>query len=158
VKAKRSDAAAIEALVLTIPGNPVAQGRPRFSVRGGFARVYDPAKSRSWKGAAWVVIRAAMRAQGFARIDTGPVSLDLLAVFARPKSKCSTRSPRPRERRPQAPDWDNVGKIFCDAANTLIWSDDAQVTDARVSKRIAAQGEAPFLSVTVRAIPASESV
>ena len=33
----------------TISGEPVAQGRPRFSNRGGFVSAYDPAKSRNGK-------------------------------------------------------------------------------------------------------------
>ncbi|WP_341532715.1 RusA family crossover junction endodeoxyribonuclease [Latilactobacillus sakei] len=34
---------------LTITGEPVAAGRPRFSSRGGFAKAYDPKKSRDYK-------------------------------------------------------------------------------------------------------------
>ena len=30
-------------------GDPVAQGRPRFSRQGGFVKAYDPAKSRDYK-------------------------------------------------------------------------------------------------------------
>ena len=30
-------------------GEPVAQGRPRFSRQGGFVKAYDPAKSRDYK-------------------------------------------------------------------------------------------------------------
>ena len=30
-------------------GEPVSQGRPRFSGRGGFVRSYDPPKSREYK-------------------------------------------------------------------------------------------------------------
>lgn len=33
----------------TIYGEPVAQGRPRFSTAGGYPRAYDPAKSRDYK-------------------------------------------------------------------------------------------------------------
>ena len=32
-----------------ILGDPVAQGRPRFSRQGGFVKAYDPAKSRDYK-------------------------------------------------------------------------------------------------------------
>lgn len=34
---------------LTIPGEPVAQGRPRFSRRGKYVSTYDPPKSRGYK-------------------------------------------------------------------------------------------------------------
>ena len=33
----------------TIQGEPVPQGRPRFSSRGGFTRTYDPPKSKDYK-------------------------------------------------------------------------------------------------------------
>ena len=36
-------------VTFTIPGDPVPQGRPRFSTHGGFARAYDPKKSRDGK-------------------------------------------------------------------------------------------------------------
>lgn len=36
-------------LLITIPGEPCAQGRPRFSTAGGFVKAYDPAKSRNYK-------------------------------------------------------------------------------------------------------------
>ena len=34
---------------LVIYGEPIAQGRPRFTTVNGFARAYDPAKSRNFK-------------------------------------------------------------------------------------------------------------
>ena len=34
---------------IEVPGEPVPQGRPRFSGRGGFVRSYDPPKSREYK-------------------------------------------------------------------------------------------------------------
>ena len=32
------------------------------------------------------------------------------------------------------PDWDNIGKIICDALNGIVWKDDAQIVDGRVVK------------------------
>ena len=34
---------------LVIYGEPVAQGRPRFSRRGNFVTTYDPPKSKAYK-------------------------------------------------------------------------------------------------------------
>lgn len=34
---------------ITIPGTPVAQGRPRFVSRGKFVTTYDPPKSKNYK-------------------------------------------------------------------------------------------------------------
>lgn len=33
------------------------------------------------------------------------------------------------------PDWDNIGKIVCDALNGIAYKDDAAITDATVCKR-----------------------
>jgi len=32
------------------------------------------------------------------------------------------------------PDWDNVGKVICDALNNIAYKDDSQIVDARVRK------------------------
>lgn len=34
---------------IEIPGEPVAQGRPRFARRGKYVSTYDPPKSRAYK-------------------------------------------------------------------------------------------------------------
>ena len=33
----------------TIPGSPVGKGRPRVSVRGGYAHAYTPEKTRTYE-------------------------------------------------------------------------------------------------------------
>src|SRR5258708_8233313 len=45
---------ALRQLVVRIPGEPVAQGRPRAFTRPGMkgVRMYDPPKSRNWKATA----------------------------------------------------------------------------------------------------------
>ena len=45
-------------LEFTIPGEPISQGRPRFSTHGGFARAYDPKKSRNILAASRTGLRA----------------------------------------------------------------------------------------------------
>jgi hypothetical protein len=35
--------------MIVVDGEPVAQGRPRFSTRGGVFRAYDPPDSRDYK-------------------------------------------------------------------------------------------------------------
>jgi Holliday junction resolvase RusA-like endonuclease len=44
------------------------------------------------------------------------------------------------------PDWDNVGKIVCDALNGVAWHDDAQIVDAHVEKRY---GIEPMVCVVI---------
>ena len=47
------------------------------------------------------------------------------------------------------PDWDNVGKIICDALNGVAWNDDAQVTQATVRK---VYGLTPMVRVEIREV------
>lgn len=50
-------------LTFTIPGEPTAQGRPRFSTHGGFVKAYDPEKSRNYK--AYVKLLACEAMSGY---------------------------------------------------------------------------------------------
>jgi len=52
------------------------------------------------------------------------------------------------------PDWDNFGKIL-DALNLVVWTDDAQIVDGRVTKWYSAR---PRLVVTVQQINQEEGV
>ncbi len=146
-------------LSIRIPGEPVAQGRGRAFFRPGMkhARIFDPAKSRSWKGAAQVHYQEAMARAGATPplFPEGPVALDVVAVFTCPKSTPKRLS---GSRRPKAgrPDPDNIAKAAMDAANGILWGDDAQVAQLRVWKLIGAAGEAPFVEVTVR--PLAETI
>ena len=44
------------------------------------------------------------------------------------------------------------GAAPLDAANSVIWSDDAQISDVIVRKRVGAQGEAPYVRLTTRSL------
>lgn len=144
------------ALTITIPGAPTPQGRGRIIVRrnSGKRGIKDPERSRSWKGVAQVHYMNALRQAGLERpvFGTGvAVELHVLAVFACPKSDHRKHEPRPR--RPHAKDQgdaSNVLKAVEDAGNGILWFDDCQVARVTVEKVIAAQGEAPSVTVTVR--------
>lgn len=140
-------------LRIVIPGPPCAQGRGRayYNRHLGRAMVVDPVKSRSWKGAAQVHYQEALARAGASAplIPEGPVALDVVAVFTCPKSapKRLSGSRRPKASRP---DPDNLAKACLDAANGLLFTDDAQVAQLRVWKLIGYAGEAPYVEVTVR--------
>lgn len=51
-------------LLITIPGEPCAQGRPRFSTAGGFVKAYDPAKSRNYKAYVKLIAQEEIKTQG----------------------------------------------------------------------------------------------
>lgn len=139
-------------LQATIPGEPVAQGRGRAFYRPGLGvRVFDPAKSRAWKGVAQVHYQEALRDAGLdaPAFPAGPIEVQVLAVFGCPKSH-HRKTPVPRRPKDTRPDAENVLKAVQDAGNGLLWGDDSQIARATVEKVVAAQEEAPFVRVTVR--------
>ncbi|MCY8504529.1 RusA family crossover junction endodeoxyribonuclease, partial [Bacillus atrophaeus] len=54
-------------------GEPVAQGRPRGSVRNGKVRMHDPAKSKDFKQ--YVALVASQHRPK--KVITGPVAMDV---------------------------------------------------------------------------------
>jgi Holliday junction resolvase RusA-like endonuclease len=126
----------------------VAQGRPRAFHRPGLGvRMYDPAKSREWKALARIHFGAAMiKARLQPPAFCGPVMVEIAAFFPCPKSSKS-RHTKPRTSRP---DCDNIGKAVLDSGNEILFADDAQVVELRVSKWVCYSGQEPFVEVTVR--------
>lgn len=133
-----------------IPGPPVAQGRPRFTTRGGFARAYDPPKSRMWKRMAATLFRAERGTTAF----VGPVQVLVIAVRACPDSAKRKRSVTPRRwDDSRTGDAENIAKTVLDAATASgLWVDDAQVARLVVERWVGAQDEAPSVLVEVRAL------
>ncbi|ASS70091.1 RusA family crossover junction endodeoxyribonuclease [Bacillus atrophaeus] len=116
-------------------GEPVAQGRPRGSVRNGKVRMHDPAKSKDFKQ--YVALVASQHRPK--KVITGPVAMDV-RVF-RPMPKKVSNSKKKKESAEKGllrpitkPDVDNYVKGVKDALNHLIYKDDSQVVDLKVSK------------------------
>ncbi|HKM06338.1 MAG TPA: RusA family crossover junction endodeoxyribonuclease [Sphaerochaeta sp.] len=111
----------------TITGEPVAQGRPRFTTANGFPRAYDPAKSSDWKNYAKMV--AASRMAGKPLMD-GPLSLSVCVYRSIPSSwskKKTAEAIEGRLRPITKPDLDNYVKCAKDALSGIVWKDDSQV-------------------------------
>lgn len=120
----------------TVYGEPVAQGRPKFSTAGGFTRAYDPAKSRDYKD----YVRLAAREFAPAALLEGPLGIAVTAYRTMPKSiskyPAKAAAPERGEILPVTkPDADNYLKGVKDALKGIIWKDDSQVVDAFVRKR-----------------------
>lgn len=125
------------AVTVVIPGPPVAQGRGRAVSTPAGVRIFDPKKSRSWKGVAQVHMREAM---GERTPFEGPVYVNIRAIFPCPKGDHRKRIPAPlRWHTKASADADNVAKAVLDAGNGIIWLDDRQVSTLEVRKLIAAQ-------------------
>lgn len=101
----------------TIPGNPVAKGRPRFAMRGIKAVTYTPDKTRIWERAAKIIIKAGMK--GKPPLE-GPVHVDICFGMPKPK-KLKRQYPTVTS------DIDNFVKNGFDAMNGIVFVDDAQV-------------------------------
>lgn len=126
-------------VTFTIPGAPSGKGRPRFNRRTGKTRKpYTPQKTRDYEETVRECCRTvleapfppdmALRCEIFAAFpvapsDSKPKRQRKLADLLKPTKK---------------PDWDNIGKIVCDALNGIAYHDDAQITCAVVKKRYAA--------------------
>jgi Holliday junction resolvase RusA-like endonuclease len=116
--------------VIRVPGEIRGKGRPKF----GGGRVYTDAKTLSAE--AWVR-HCAVQAVGQPMFD-GPLDLAVEVTVAVPQSW-------PRKKREAAfsgslrptgkPDADNTLKLLADALNNVVWRDDAQLVDVRISKR-----------------------
>lgn len=133
---------------LSIPGEPIARPRQRVGVMNGHARTFTDAKHpvHAYKAA----IRLAWQASGCATID-GPVTVNIEAVFPRPKGKIWKTKPMPSYPHTIKPDVDNVMKACLDGLNGLAFRDDSQVFIATTTKRVAAGDEQPKTVIDIEA-------
>ncbi len=151
----------VDELTVLVAGPPVAQGRPRFTRFAGGRELevpiaYDPKRSRAWKVNAAAAMHTALVRAGAPRPlfprEAGALELVILAVFPLPQAEWRKTTVRGRVYRPELPDAENVAKAVQDAGTGLLWTDDAQVARLVVEKATGAQGEAPFVRLTVRPV------
>lgn len=128
----------------TIAGEPVAQGRPRFSSHGGFVRTYDPAKSKEAKQHVRYSAKVAM--EGNEPLD-GPIKMYAEFGIMLPKSQERKRTPVPKGWRTKKPDLDNLLKLVKDACSGIVYLDDNIIVEVHARKMQCAQGEAPYTRV-----------
>ena len=119
-------------LRFTVPGEPVAKGRPRFT---GTGRSYTPAKTKKFEN----LVRLAYSMQYPDRDPAeGAIELTVRAYFSIPKSwskKKQAEAATEQMKKISKPDLDNCLKAVQDGLNGVAWKDDAQVADTHTSKR-----------------------
>jgi len=117
-------------VTFTVPGNPVAQPRPRVSTRGGFGRAYVPAKHpvHTFR----VRVARAAKAAGLTWVDK-PVTVVIEARFSRPRSHYRKSGVRPTAPPLPRPDCDNLAKAVLDALQEVM-GDDTRVERLTVAK------------------------
>ena len=133
---------------LAITGEPVAQGRPKFSTAGGHPRAVDPAKSREYKQIVSFMARQRMEELGTGLME-GPLRLIVYVFRVPPKSmgkrKCAEACAMSKGIQVK-PDLDNYIKLVSDALNGVVYADDSQIVAIEASKRYAAM---PGMTVRV---------
>lgn len=119
-------------ITVTVPGDPVAKGRPRFTRTG---RSYTPAKTEKFEN----LVRLAYSLQQPDRKPAdGPIELTVRAYFRIPTSwskKKQAEAATEQMKKISKPDLDNCLKAVQDGLNGVAWKDDAQVADTHTSKR-----------------------
>lgn len=113
----------------SVPGKPQGKGRPRFARSG---HTYTPDRTAEYEER----VKLAYKQAGGGKLS-GFVSVDILAVFAVPKSytKAQRAAALNASFAPKKPDCDNIAKIILDALNGIAYDDDAQIVKLRVEKR-----------------------
>lgn len=139
-------------VTFTIPGQPQAKGRARIVKIAGFARMATPAKTLAYEGLIATLAQQAMIAAGSAEPLLGPCCIEIDAAYTAPASWSKKRTERVLsglERPTTKPDADNVLKAVCDGINGIVWRDDVQAVDCRITKRY---GTTPGVTVRVQEV------
>ena len=134
-------------IVFTVPGQPVAKGRPKAARRGKFITMYTPEKTANYES---LVAHIAHLAMSGRTLINGPVSVDLDIRLQIPHSWSKKKQCAAAEgiiAATKKPDADNVEKILFDGMNGVVWNDDVQVVKVTKRKRYA---ETPGVVVIVR--------
>lgn len=128
-----------------VEGNPKAQPRPRATVRGKHASIYDCGTANEWKYKVAMKLRETVKKLDIEPTDK-PVVLYIDLQIARPKSHYYQSEKRKGDLKPNAPRWhtskpdvDNFAKAIMDAINDshLVWKDDSQVCFLQITKEYA---------------------
>lgn len=119
------------AVLFTIPGEPGAKGRPRFTRYG---HAYTDKKTVEFENL--VRVAFTQHVPGHQPYE-GPCRVHIDAYFSIPKSASKKRKAlmmcgliRPTKR----PDCDNIAKAVLDALNSVAYNDDKQIVEMVVRK------------------------
>ena len=132
---------------IIVPGEPVPQGRPKFTTKP-FVRAYDPPKSAAYKK---LVARYAMQQKPkHLLLGELAVQIDIYKGTLKSFSKKKAELAEARLLRPTTkPDADNYAKGPLDACKGIIWQDDGQVVDLIARKFYSSN---PRIEITVTAL------
>lgn len=117
----------------TVPGPPFGKQRPQHTKYG---HDYTPKETRAYEEFAKKCFFVAA-GSSFIPLQ-GALRIKIFAGYPIPKSTSKKQRALMLENKvlpTKKPDWDNIGKIICDALNGVAYKDDAQITDPSMCKR-----------------------
>lgn len=118
-----------------VPGAPKGKERHRSSLNKSTGKMifYTPAQTAAYERLIRQCYHAAAQAETRFAPAERPLRVEIDAYFAIPKGGTKTVHSLMHENvlRPmKKPDWDNIGKIICDALNGIAYRDDSQIVEA----------------------------
>lgn len=121
---------------IVISEEPVPKGRAKTTFRNGYVRTYTPQHTLEAQNVITWRLKRYMDGDKPAFPANMPLKLNI--CFYRHKSKYLPK----RETMPfRKPDKDNLEKLFLDAANGVLFADDAQICTTLSKKRWSPTGE-----------------
>ena len=130
---------------LTIPGEPVGKGRPRFTKNG---HSFTPEKTVNYENLVKLTFKSDYpNAEPVAK-DV-PLAADITAWYRVPASVSRKKQEAMLANKllpTKKPDTDNIAKAILDALNGLAYYDDAQIVELPVAKRY---GTVPCVEVVI---------
>lgn len=130
----------MEKVRFIVPGEPTGKGRPRFRNTGRFQQAYTPEKTASYENLIKLQYQAQCGNWCYGKEDALGMLITAYKRIPGSTSKKKLRMMLDGTIYPgKKPDFDNIGKICCDALNGIAFHDDAQIVDGRVIKLYAEQ-------------------
>lgn len=137
--------APLESIVFTVPGDPQPQGSARAFLRPGGRFPVVTSDNPKLKGWRKTVAQHAQRVFRDAPIE-GPIRVVAAFYLRRPKK---LRGDRPHTTRP---DVDKMARALGDALSGVVYHDDGQITQFKVTKAYAGVDESPRSVIAITAL------
>lgn len=122
----------------TVPGPPVGKARPKVvRAKNGRSMTYTPDKTVAYEELVRLRFQESLQGRAFQPLE-GALRIKIFAGYPIPKSTSKKQRALMLENKvlpTKKPDWDNIGKIICDALNGVAYKDDAQVTESQMRKQ-----------------------
>ncbi len=138
---------------IAVAGDPKPQGSLTSFKHPSTGAIITPQKAsvKDWRND----IRLRAQEVGV-YVDEGPIGLHVAFTLRRPKSTRKRNPPSTTALAAKRPDIDKLVRAVLDALQAVWYSDDSQVVDLSVSKRVAEPGCGPGVVVTMLAPEAQQ--